>query len=133
MTDQSCIFCKIATGVIPSQRVYEDDHVMAFMEIRPVNPGHILVIPKEHVTYFFQLEDDLYIKVMQVVKKLSRAVAVTLHPKRVGLLVKGFDVAHAHVHIIPLGAEEDLSQTTPLTNPGSDELRIMAEKIAAGL
>lgn len=127
MTDPDCIFCKIATGEIPCHKIFEDADTLAFLDIKPVNPGHLLVIPKTHVPYFYNLDDELYQKLMLTLKNVSQAVEKSIHPAKVGLLVKGFDVDHAHIHIIPLNDNSDIRATT--FTPNDKELAATAEQI----
>jgi histidine triad (HIT) family protein len=131
--DQDCIFCQIVAGKIPAHQVYADENILAFLDIKPVNEGHILVIPKKHVPYFYQLDDELYSALMLAVKKISEAVNETLNPNKVGLLVKGFDVDHAHVHIIPLNKDSDITRTTPVIDPNTVELAGTAQQVASRL
>ena len=99
---QDSIFTKIIKGEIPCQKVYEDDQVIAFLDINPINPGHTLVVPKQQIDHLWDIEDSLYQQVMAVVKKVANRQREILQPKRVGLALMGFDVPHAHVHVFPL-------------------------------
>lgn len=134
MSDQDCIFCKIVAGELPSSKVYEDDDTLVLMNIHPVNPGHVLVIPKTHVDHFDDMGGDLYAHVMSVVQKISRAVKKTLQPKRVGLMVQGFEVSHAHVHVIPLNDPHDIASDSiakaAANQPDQGELEKLAQAIA---
>lgn len=104
-----CIFCKIIDGEIPSYKVYEDDRVLAFLDIHPINPGHILVIPKKHEPHFQNLDTETYTHLMGVVHQLSKVVDEQIQPKRVGLIIAGFDVPHTHVHIVPMQNYHDIT------------------------
>lgn len=131
------IFTRIINGEIPAHKVYETDAVLAFMDINPVNPGHVLVVPKKEVDDLFQLDDETYAEVMNVVQKLARAVQKAKNPLRVGLLVLGFDVPHAHVHVIPLQQSGDL-MTRRMINPdlpgrSPEELAQDAQEVKAAL
>lgn len=121
-----CIFCKIIKGEIPSAKVYEDSDVVAFLTIEAINPGHTLVIPKIHQPNFQDLEDSNYHKMMAVVKKVAKAIDEAYKPKKVGMLVQGYEVAHAHVHVLPTYEPGDVSSKKLLENaalhPSSDEL-----------
>ena len=99
---EDCLFCKIVAGDIPCHQVYEDEHVLAFLDIHPINPGHTLVVPRQHVDEFQDMETTLYTHVFTVVQELAQHIKNTLSPPRVGLVVEGFDVNHVHVHVIPL-------------------------------
>ncbi len=133
----SSIFTKIVNGEIPCHKIYETDNVLAFLDINPVNPGHTLVIPKEEIDDLFDLKPEVYAELMEVVRKVAKAVQKAKNPLRVGLMVLGFDVAHAHVHVLPLQQSGDL-MTRRMVNPdlperGQSELGTDAEEIVAEL
>lgn len=132
---EDCIFCKIVKKEIPSYVVYENNDVIAFMNIRAVNEGHLLVIPKVHIPYLIEMNDEIYIKVMLTVKKLSVAIDKTYKPEKVGLMITGWDVPHIHVHVLPLYETGDISSKKILENtvlqPSDDELKSQSAKIRA--
>lgn len=99
---EDSIFTKIIKGEIPSEKIYEDETVVAFLDINPFTPGHTLVVPKQQIDRLWDLDDELYAHLMAVVKKVAQRQQEVLHPKRVGLALMGFEVPHAHVHVIPL-------------------------------
>ena len=104
------IFTKILNGEIPCHKILEDERFFAFMEIKPVNPGHVLVIPKKEVDYFFDLDDATLAGLMVFAKKVADAVKKAVPCKKVGVMVAGLEVPHAHVHLIPiLGGIGELS------------------------
>ncbi len=105
----NCIFCRIVAGEAKASKVYEDDRVLAFMDIQPVRPGQVLVIPKEHIDHFSDIPDDLALEIYSLTHKLSRAVRSALDPERVGLVVHGYGVAHAHMVIVPQHDENDIT------------------------
>jgi histidine triad (HIT) family protein len=108
-----CLFCKIINGDIPSVRIWEDESVFAFLDINPVNPGHTLVIPKTHQEDVFDIADEEYSSLFNSAKKLGRAVKKAMGSKRVGIVVEGFLIPHAHIHLIPINAGNELhSQKT---------------------
>ncbi len=135
--ETSCIFCKIIRGEIPAAKVYEDDSVLAFLDIHPVREGHTLVIPKAHVPEFQDIADEAYEDVMSAAKQVARALRGTTAAERVGLAIVGFDVPHAHVHVIPLHDAEDITSKKRLDgtlgNPTSGELAETARKISSAL
>jgi histidine triad (HIT) family protein len=134
--ESNCIFCRIISGEIGSHRVYEDDWAVAFMDIHPSQPGHLLVVPRQHVPDFYNLEDDLYLKVMLIVKRLSEAVNKVTNPAKMGLAVVGFEVPHTHVHVIPLRSAGDFhlgASSEPSLQPSGEELAAMAARIASAL
>ncbi|HVZ75976.1 MAG TPA: HIT family protein [Candidatus Paceibacterota bacterium] len=97
----NCIFCKIVRGEIPAQKVYEDEHFIAFLDINPRAPGHTLLIPKQHYQWFIELPDDLYIELFKETKKLALELKEKYAADYVQLGIVGKDVPHAHVHLIP--------------------------------
>jgi len=125
MQDPNCIFCKIIKKEIPAYQIYEDENSFAFLDIHPINPGHIIVIPKVHEPDFYKLGEKNYQALMSVVKKLSENVQNQMQPKKVGLLVAGFDVPHTHVHIIPMHNNDDITSKSKLegkiSNPTEKE------------
>ncbi len=128
MQASECIFCKIAAGEIPSHKVYEDEKVLAFMDIDPINKGMVLVIPKKHFDFVHHMDEDTYVHVMNVVKKVMEAIDRTIKPLRVGVIVEGFDVKHAHIKVTPLQNIKDL-QTVKVGTVSQDELAQTAKLI----
>jgi histidine triad (HIT) family protein len=96
------IFTKIIKGDIPSYKIYEDDHVIAILDINPLAPGHTLVIPKEQIDHLWDVDDERYKHLMDVSKDVANRQRAVLGPQRVAMQVLGNDVPHAHIHIIPL-------------------------------
>jgi histidine triad (HIT) family protein len=103
---QDSIFTKIIKGEIPSHKIYEDDDVLAFLDIHPVMPGHTLVIPKKQVEFVWDLDDETYTTLTLAVKKIALHIRETLDVEYVGEQVIGVDVPHAHVHLIPFTAPD---------------------------
>lgn len=97
----NCIFCKIAAGIIPTEKVYEDDKVLAFLDKNPKVPGHTLLIPKEHSTWFEEMSDDTSDYVFRVAKQLARDMKKDPDISYVQLSIVGKDVPHTHVHLLP--------------------------------
>jgi histidine triad (HIT) family protein len=111
VTDPGCVFCQIAAGRAPASVLYEDERVLAFMDIRPVNPGQFMVIPREHVDHFCDLADDLACHILVQAQRLSRNLRERLKPERVGLVVHGYGVAHAHLLVIPQHGRDDITSS----------------------
>lgn len=130
--DQNCVFCKIVSGEIPSHKVYEDDEVLAFLDISPINVGHTLVIPKQHARFMHQLDEELFLHAMSVSKKIMLAIEKTINPARVGMIIEQFDVAHAHLKITPLNDVADI-QTVHAPIPTTYELSETAYMIISAL
>lgn len=105
---QSTIFTKIINGEVPCHKIYEDELTLAFLDIRPVQPGHTLVIPKEQIDHFEDLPDDIYQAVWATVKKVARKQMAVLSRQRIAVSIMGNDVPHAHVHLIPFDKSQDI-------------------------
>jgi len=96
------IFTKIVKGEIPSYKVAESDDYYAFLDINPVMKGHTLVIPKKEVDYIFDLDDETYIGLQTFAKKVAIAIKKVVPCERIGVVVMGLEVPHAHIHLIPM-------------------------------
>lgn len=126
------IFTKIIAGEIPAHKILENDKYLAFLDLRPVNPGHTLVIPKQEVDYIFDMEDDLLKGLMVFAKKVAKAVRKAFPCKKVGIMVAGIEVPHAHVHLIPINSVGDLNFARAKAAT-QEELAQAAQKIRANL
>jgi histidine triad (HIT) family protein len=104
----SSIFTKIINGEIPCYKIAEDDNFLAFLDVNPNAKGHTLCIPKQEIDKIFDLEDDLYLGLMQFSKKIAVALEKTVPCKRIGMAVVGLEVPHAHVHLIPLNEMDEM-------------------------
>lgn len=126
------IFSKIVRGEIPSYKIAEDDHYLAFLDIFPLAVGHVLVIPKNETDSIFDLNDQEYQGLWQFAKKTAQAIEKTIPCKRVGIAVIGLEVPHAHIHLIPLQSVEDINFSKPKLKLDSDMMKGIAEKIISG-
>jgi len=126
------LFTRIIDGEIPCHKLCEDDQYLAFLDIRPINPGHSLVIPKKEIDYVFDVDDDLLGGMMVFAKRIARAIEKEVDCKRIGIMVAGLEVPHAHIHLIPIFEIPDLNfaNAKPAEN---DVLAKMAEKIRTHL
>lgn len=106
--EPNCIFCKIVSGLEVSSKLYEDNEILAIMNINPVNSGEFLIIPKIHIDHFIDLPDKLAAHILIVAQKLSKNLMKKLKPLRVGYVVHGFGVSHAHLNIVPLYDSGDI-------------------------
>jgi len=106
---ENCIFCKIVKGEIQSIKIWEDKDYLAFLDANPINPGHILLIPKKHTEYLFDLNNNEYSELMLKVKYLARLLKNKLNPRRVGIIIEGFGVLHVHIHLVPLNKGNELN------------------------
>ena len=127
---EDSIFTKIITGAIPSHKVYEDDLTVAFLDIHPVQSGHVLVVPKKQMDHFDDLPDEDYQAVWQTVKKIAKAQKKAFNPNRVGVQVVGLDVPHAHIHVIPFNSLDEYRNVPNMNaEPNHEELAVVANKI----
>lgn len=104
----SSIFTKIVHGEIPCYKIAEDDKFLAFLDVNPNAKGHTLCIPKQEINKIFDIEDELYLGLMQFSKKIAVALEKAIPCKRVGMAVIGLEVPHAHVHLIPLNEMDEM-------------------------
>ncbi|MBE9581789.1 MAG: HIT family protein [Proteobacteria bacterium] len=130
-----CIFCKIAAGEIPSVRVYEDDRVLAFMDINPLSEGHLLIIPKAHAATIYEITEDDFLAVMSATHKLAAAVKKALNPDGINLLqlngrAANQVVPHLHVHIVPRWSGDGLTISQwDMVAGDMENIKVVAEKI----
>lgn len=128
---QDSIFTKIIKGEVPCHKVYEDDKTLAFLDIHPIQPGHVLVIPKLQIDHVWDLPDEEYAALMQTCKKVAYRIREVLRPARVGVQVMGMDVPHAHVHLIPFNTGEEFrAKPDGSTEPDHAALADIAKKLA---
>lgn len=127
------IFTKIIAGEIPSYKIFEDDCFYAFLDINPVAKGHTLVVPKIQIDYIFDLDDDLIAKMNVFAKKIAIALKKAVICKRVGLLVVGTEVPHAHIHLIPFENESQMSLSSPKLNINQEVMVNIKQKIINNL
>lgn len=102
------IFSRIVAGEIPSYKIAEDEKFFCFLDINPMSKGHTLVIPKQETDYLFDLDDDLLKDMIAFSKKVAKAIEKAISCKRVGVMVIGMEVPHAHIHLIPINKESDM-------------------------
>lgn len=126
------IFTRLIHRELPSHIVAEDEVFFAFLDIRPIRPGHTLVIPKHEVDQFFDLDDEMLAGILRFAKPIARAIQEVTGAERVGAIVAGFDVPHAHLHLIPADtmADLDFARAKPAE---PDDLKRMAESIRRAL
>jgi len=123
------IFTKIINGEIPSYKVAESDLFYAFLDINPLAKGHTLVVPKKEIDYIFDVDDTLYKELFGFAKKVGLAIESVISCKRIGMIVFGLDVPHAHIHLIPINKSSEMSFSSPKVNLSKEEFLEIAEKI----
>ncbi len=127
------IFSKIVNGEIPAYKVAEDENYLAFLDIFPVAKGHTLVIPKKEVDYIFDLEDDVYVGLQVFAKKVAIGLKKAIPCKKVGVLVLGLEVPHAHIHLIPMQNEADLLNFSKKLKFTAEEFQNIKELISENI
>lgn len=126
------IFTKIINGDIPCHKVYEDDKTFVFMDIHPIQPGQLLVVPKKQIGFVWDLDSDDYTALMDTVQKMGRRLReVFTGESRVGIMVEGLDVAnHAHVKLFPFSTDDQYRHRPDMSaEPNHDELAEFAKKL----
>jgi histidine triad (HIT) family protein len=124
------IFTKIINREIPSYKVAEDENFYSFLDINPLAKGHTLVVPKKEVNYLFDLDDNTYLGLFAFVKKVSHAIQGSVDCVRVGMVVYGLDVPHAHIHLVPIkGTGNELNFSNTKVKLTTEEFKEIAEKI----
>ncbi|MEO0355242.1 MAG: HIT family protein [Cyanobacteria bacterium P01_A01_bin.3] len=97
----NCVFCGIVAGSEPASVIFEDDVIMAFMGIRPIRPGECMVIPKRHIDHFTDIDDEISQRIILVSQHIGRRIPDVFKPQRVGMVVHGYGVPHAHLILVP--------------------------------
>lgn len=123
------IFTKIVKEEIPSYKIAESESCYAFLDINPLAKGHALVIPKKEVDYIFDLDDELYNQLLSFAKKVGVAIESVIPCKRMGMIVFGLDVPHAHIHLIPINKAADMSFSSPKLKLEQQEFIEITKKI----
>jgi histidine triad (HIT) family protein len=147
MMTTDCIFCRIVAKDAPAHIVHEDERCLVFLDRRPVTPGALMVIPKAHIDQFCDVPDEDAAHILLVAQRISRVIRTELQPRRVGLAVAGFGVPHAHLHIVPMHGDHDVTsgvyassvdgqvvfraENAPLADPGQQA--DMAARLRQGL
>ncbi len=127
------IFTKIVRGEIPSYKIAEDEQFYAFLDIYPLAKGHTLVIPKKEVDYLFDLDDHFLAEMTVFSKKIAKAIEKVIPCARIGVAVLGLEVPHAHIHLIPINSEADISFSRPKLKLSEEEFQEIAAKIRNAL
>ena len=125
------IFSKIVAGEIPCYKVAEDENFLAFLDINPLAKGHTLVIPKRETDYIFDIDDQEYQQLFLFAKKVAVAMKKTIQCEKIGIAVIGLEVAHAHIHLVPVNGIYDLDFKKPKLKLSQEEFVLIAERIAS--
>ena len=124
------IFSKIIAGQIPSYKVAENKHCFAFLDINPLKEGHVLCVPKKEVDDLFDLDSESYNELMAFSKQVATSIKKTISCKRVCVIVLGFEVPHAHIHLVPVNNEAEANFRNPKLKFTKDEFEQTQKKIA---
>ena len=127
------IFSRIIAGEIPCYKVAEDDKCLAFLDIRPVVFGHTLVIPKQEIDYLFDMDDAYLTHLNLFAKRVAKVLREEVPCIRIGVMVAGLEVPHAHIHLIPMNAISELSFTNPRPEFPQEEMKALAERLFSRL
>jgi histidine triad (HIT) family protein len=128
---EESIFTKIIKGEIPCHKVYEDERTIAFLDIHPIQPGHVLVIPKKQVEFLWDLDDETYTALMSSVKKVGTQLRQIMDKPYVGIRVFGIDVPHVHIHLVPFTDAAEFNNKPDMSKePDHVQLAEIAAKIA---
>lgn len=128
----NCIFCKIASGEIPCDKIYEDENFLAFLDIKPVSDGHTLIIPKKHVVWMQEAEDEIISEIFKLAKKFMLALKKGLPCDYVQVSVVGNEVPHFHVHLIPRH-NQDAFRNFPTKEYSEGQPEVIIKKITSVL
>ena len=124
------IFSKIIAGEIPCYKVAEDENYFAFLDINPLAKGHTLVVPKVEVDYIFDLDDETLAGMVKFAKRVAHKIKEQTGCKKVAMIVLGLEVAHAHIHLIPMNEEKDVDFKREKLKLTPEEFAEIAESIA---
>ena len=127
------IFAKIAAGTIPSYKVAENEHFLAFLDAFPLKRGHVLVIPKKESDYIFDLDDESYLDLMDFTKTVAEAIKKTIPCSRVSMHVIGLEVPHVHIHLVPINTMSDCDFAQEKLQFTKSEFEETAKQIASQL
>jgi len=127
------IFTKIISGELPGRFLWKDEHAVAFLTINPVKPGHALVVPRQEVDHWIDLEPDLAKHLMGVAQAVGRALQQAFSPVKVGSAVVGIEVPHVHIHLIPIDSIADLDFSKADPNPKAEAMDDAARRIRDAL
>ena len=129
----SSIFSKIISGEIPCYKVAENNKNIAFLDIRPIKRGHVLCVPKLEVDELFELPLDDYNNLMSFTRQVAQSLKRVVPCKRIGSMVLGMEVPHAHIHLVPINSEHELSFSNSKATLSSEEMSALAKAISDDL
>jgi histidine triad (HIT) family protein len=125
----SSIFSKIIEGEIPSYKIAENEHFFAFLDIAPLQEGHVLVVPKTEVDNLFDISDELLSELLVFARPIAKAIEKAFPCNRCGLCVIGLEVPHAHMHLIPINSAKDMDFANTKLKLSSEQFKMVQQKI----
>ncbi len=125
----STIFTKIINGEIPCHKIAEDDNHLAFLDIMPLKSGHVLVIPKKPVDYIFDMLPAELSALNLFAQQVAKGIKAAIECKKIGVVVIGLEVPHAHIHLIPINTVADIDFSKEKLKPSNEELAETASLI----
>lgn len=105
---EKCVFCEIVSKKKRAYRIFEDEQALAFLDINPIRQGHVLLTTKEHYPYIFALNEELFVSMFKKARLLSHYLEKALNADRIGIMVSGVAIPHAHIHLVPVYEKKDL-------------------------
>jgi len=127
------VFTKIIEGDLPARFVWSDDVCVAFLSIEPLNPGHVLVVPREEVEHWIDLDLGTWEHLTRVAKAIGSALQRAYRPAKVGMMLAGLEVPHVHIHLVPINDVHDLDFAQADRDPDPDELELAADTVRQSL
>ncbi len=127
------VFTRIINGELPGRFVWKDERCVAFLSIQPLKPGHTLVVPREEVDHWLDLDLDLAAHLMAVSRSIGKAIHRGFNPSRVGLVIAGLEVPHVHLHVLQVDGLQDLNFDNAAQDPDPSEMDEAAETIRRAL
>jgi histidine triad (HIT) family protein len=127
---EGCVFCGLVAGRIPARKILEDAQHVAFFPLKHFNPGHVLLIPRLHAEYVFEMDDAAYHDLWTKARRIAPVIRSVTGAKRVGILVEGFSVPHVHVHLVPVNALADIdpARERALSDEEAERLAVAMRK-----
>jgi len=124
------LFTKIINGEIPCYKVADNYKFVAFLDINPLREGHVLIVPRKEIDYFFDLDEDTLAEMIVFSKRVAVAMKEVIPCKRIGVAVVGLEVPHAHLHLVPMDTMDDISFSRPRAKVSPQRFTELAAAIA---
>lgn len=129
----STVFSRIISGELPGRFVWSDDICVSFLTVEPLAPGHVLVVPREPIDHWIDLDEGTTRHLFGVAKKIGEGIRVAFQPERVGMMIQGFEVPHVHIHLWPADSPADFNLAQAERSPSPESLDDAAHKLRNAL